>query len=172
MSHFKFYSARESIALYERSIFLCGLVVILVASFFNTFMGLVPENSIDQLLWVLYLLPVVWLLCFSVLHLYRQLKALTFCAFLIFGVFLIVLGYFEIFILLIILTWALKKKDYLVYGVSLTVFVFVFWQLYYNLQITFLAKSASIFISGIVLLALSWLLQRENKNDLVKGEKE
>lgn len=163
---------RESIALYERSIFLCVLVVILVASFFNTFMELVPENSIDQQLWVLYLLPVVWLLCFSVLHLYRQLKALTFFAFLIFGVLLIVLGYFEIFILLIILTWALKKKDYIVYGVSLTVFVFVFWQLYYNLQITFLAKSASIFISGIVLLALSWLLQRENKNDLVKGEKE
>ncbi|KRI64001.1 hypothetical protein APC62_04845 [Acinetobacter pittii] len=163
---------RESIALYERSIFLCVLVVILVASFFNTFMGLVPENSIDQQLWVLYLLPVVWLLCFSIFHLYRQLNTLTFFAFLIFGVFLIVLGYFEIFILLIILTWVLKKKDYIVYGVSLTVFVFVFWQLYYNLQITFLAKSASIFISGIVLLALSWLLQRENKNDLVKGEKE
>ncbi|PPB99933.1 DUF4401 domain-containing protein [Acinetobacter pittii] len=163
---------RETIALYERSIFLCVLVVILVASFFDTFMELLPENLIDQQVWVLYLLPVVWLLCFSVLHLYRQLKALTFFTFLIFGVFLIVLGYFEIFILLIILTWALKKKDYLVYGVSLTVFVFVFWQLYYNLQITFLAKSASIFISGIVLLALSWLLQRENKNDLVKGEKE
>lgn len=163
---------KKSIALYERSIFLFVLVVILVVSFFDTFMGLVPENSIDQQLWILYLLPVVWLLCFSVLHLYRQLNTLTFCAFLIFGVLLIVLGYFEIFILLIILTWALKKKDYLVYGVSLTVFVFVFWQLYYNLHITFLAKSASIFISGIVLLALSWLLQRENKNDLVKGEKE
>lgn len=148
------------------------LVVILVASFFDTFMGLVPENSIDQQLWVLYLLPVVLLLCFSVLHLYRQLNTLTFFAFLIFGVLLIVLGYFEIFILLIILTWALKKKDYIVYGVSLTIFVFVFWQLYYNLQIPFLTKSASIFISGIVLLALSWLLQRENKNDLVKGEKE
>ena len=78
--------------------------------FFNTFMGLASENSIDQQLWVLYLLPVVWLLCFSVLHLYRQLNTLTFCAFLIFGVLLIVLGYFEIFILLIILTWALKRK--------------------------------------------------------------
>lgn len=163
---------RKSIALYERSIFLCVLVVIVVASFFDTFMGWVPENSIDQQLWVLYLLPAVWLFCFSIFHSYRQLKALTFFAFLIFGGLLIVLGYFEIFILLIILTWALKKKDYIVYGVSLTVFVFVFWQLYYNLQITFLAKSASIFISGIVLLALSWLLQCENKNDLVKGEKE
>ncbi|NUF35338.1 DUF4401 domain-containing protein, partial [Acinetobacter oleivorans] len=71
-----------------------------------------------------------------------------------------------------ILTWALKKKDYIVYGVSLAVLVLVFWQLYYNLQITFLAKSASIFISGAVLLALSWLLHRENKDGLVEGEKE
>lgn len=163
---------RKSLALYERSIFLCVLVVILVASFFDTFMGLVPENSIDQQLWFLYLLPAIWLLYFSVFYLYRQLKAFTFFAFLIFGVLLIVLGYFEIFILFNILTWALKSKDRIVYGVSLTVFVFVFWQLYYNLQITFLAKSLSIFISGIVLLALSWLLHRENKNGLIEGEKE
>ncbi|MDR0070369.1 hypothetical protein RFX60_24525, partial [Acinetobacter sp. 11520] len=47
---------KKSIALYERSIFLCVLVVILVASFFDTFMGVVPENSIDQQVWVLYLL--------------------------------------------------------------------------------------------------------------------
>jgi len=163
---------KGSIALYERSIFLCVLAVILVASFFDTFMGLVPENSIDQHRWVLYFLPSVWLLCFSSFYLYKQLKGAAFFAFLTFGILLIALGYFEIFILLIILTWALKKKDHVVYGVSLAVFVFVFWQLYYNLQINFLAKSASIFISGVVLLALSWLLHRENKNDLVEGEKE
>lgn len=163
---------RKSLALYERSIFLCVLVVILVASFFDTFMGLVPENSIDQHRWVLYFLPSVWLLCFSVFHLYRQLQGITFFAFLIFGVLLITLGYFEIFILFTILTWALKSKDRIVYGVSLAVFVLVFWQLYYNLQITFLAKSLSIFISGVFLLALSWLLYRENKNGLIGGEKE
>lgn len=162
----------ESIALYERSIFLCVLVVILVASFFDAFMGLIPKSPIDQQLWIFYLLPSIWLLCFSIFHLYRQLHGVTFFAFLIFGILLITLGYFEIFILFIILTWALKKKDYIVYGVSLAVLVLVFWQLYYNLQITFLAKSASIFISGAVLLALSWLLHRENKDDLVEGEKE
>ena len=161
----------ESIVLYERSILLCVLAVILVASFFGTFMGLVPESSIDQQIWILYLLPSIWLLCFSIFHLYRQLQGITFFAFLIFGVVLITLGYFEIFILLIILTWALKRKDYIVYGVSLAVFVLVFWQLYYNLQITFLAKSASIFISGIVLLALYWLLHHENQRNLIEGEK-
>ncbi|MCU7698688.1 DUF2157 domain-containing protein [Acinetobacter sp. AYS6] len=163
---------KGSIALYERSIFLCVLVVILVASFFDTFMGLALDNSVDQKLGVFYLLPSLWLLCFSSFYLYKQLKGAAFFAFLTFGILLIALGYFEIFILLIILTWTLKKKDHVVYGVSLAVFVFVFWQLYYNLQINFLAKSASIFISGVVLLALSWLLHRENKNDLVEGEKE
>ncbi|MGR2827048.1 DUF4401 domain-containing protein [Acinetobacter sp. 1124_18A] len=160
-----------SIALYERSILLCVLGVILVASFFDAFVGLVPEISIDQQRWILYLLPSIWLLCFSIFHLYRQLHGVTFFAFLIFGVVLITLGYFEIFILLIILTWALKKQDYIVYGVSLAVFVLVFWQLYYNLQVTFLAKSASIFISGIVLLALYWLLHHENQRNLIEGEK-
>ncbi|EOQ62352.1 hypothetical protein F935_02305 [Acinetobacter calcoaceticus ANC 3811] len=159
------------IALYERSILLCVLAVILVASFFDAFVGLVPEISIDQQIWILYLLPSIWLLCFSIFHLYRQLQGITFFAFLIFGALLIALGYFEIFILLIILTWALKKQDYIVYGVSLAVFVLVFWQLYYNLQVTFLAKSASIFISGIVLLALYWLLHHENQRNLIEGEK-
>lgn len=161
----------KSIVQYERSIYLCVLTVVVVATFFDTFMGLVLDSSEDRQIWVLYLLPAVWLLYFSVLHLYRQLKALTFFAFLIFGVLLIVLGYFEIFILFIILTWALKKKDYIVYGVTLAVFVLVLWQLYYNLQITFLAKSASILISGLVLWALYWLLHQENQRNLIEGEK-
>ncbi|MBJ9723095.1 DUF2157 domain-containing protein [Acinetobacter calcoaceticus] len=162
---------KKSIALYERSIFLCVLVVIVVASFFDTFMGLVPESSIDWKLWVFYLLPSLWLLCFSSFYLYTQLKRAAFFAFLIFGILLIALGYFEIFILFMILTWALKEKDYIVYGVTLAVFVFVFWQLYYNLQVTFLAKSASIFISGIVVLVLYWLLHHENQRNLIEGEK-
>lgn len=162
---------KKSIALYERSIFLCVLVVIVVASFFDTFMGLVPESSIDWKLWVFYLLPSLWLLCFSSFYLYTQLKRAAFFAFLIFGILLIALGYFEIFILFMILTWALKEKDYIVYGVTLAVFVLVFWQLYYNLQVTFLAKSASIFISGIVVLVLYWLLHHENQRNLIEGEK-
>lgn len=161
----------RSIVQYERSIYLCVLAVVVVASFFDTFMGLALDDSIDLKLWIIYLLPSLWLLCFSSFYLYKQLKGTAFFAFLIFGILLIVMGYFEIFILFIILTWALKNKDYIVYGVTLAVFVLVFWQLYYNLQITFLAKSASIFISGFVLLALYWLLQHENKNDLIEGEK-
>lgn len=161
----------RSIVQYERSVYLCVLAVVVVASFFDTFMGLVLDSSEDRQMWIFYLLPSLWLLCFSIFYLYKQLHGVVFFAFLLFGVLLIALGYFEVFILFIILTWAIKKKDYIVYGVTLAVFVLVLWQLYYNLQITFLAKSASILISGLVLWALYWLLHQENQRHLIEGEK-
>jgi hypothetical protein len=161
----------KSIVQYERSIYLCVLTVVVVATFFDTFMGLVLDSSEDRQIWIFYLLPSLWLLCFSIFYLYKQLHGVVFSAFLLFGVLLIALGYFEVFILFIILTWAIKKKDYIVYGVTLAVFVLVLWQLYYNLQITFLAKSASILISGLVLWALYWLLHQENQRHLIEGEK-
>lgn len=161
----------KKIALYERSLFLSVLAVILVSSFFNTFIGLAFVDLTDRPLWFIYVLPSLWLLCFSFFYLYRQLQPLSFFAFLIFGILLIVFGYFEVFILFTILIWSLKNKDRIVYGFTLIVFAFVFWQLYYNLQLSFLAKSASILMSGIVLLALYGLLQKESKYNFIQGEK-
>ncbi|HFX6175465.1 TPA: DUF2157 domain-containing protein [Acinetobacter baumannii] len=161
----------KAVVSYKRSIFLCTLVVIWVSSFFDTFIGLAFVDSADQSLWLLYALPCVWLLCFSFFYLYRQLHGITFFAFLVFGILLIALGYFEVFILFVILTWALKNKDRIVYGVTLVVFAFVLWQLYYSLQLSFLAKSASILVSGIILLALYGLLMKEAKINCIEGEK-
>ncbi|NUF85160.1 DUF4401 domain-containing protein, partial [Acinetobacter seifertii] len=160
----------KAIVSYERSIFLCVLAVILVNSFFDSFIGLALLDSADQSLWFLYVLSSLWLLCFSFFYLYRQLHSITFFAFLTFGIVLIALGYFDVFILFVILTWALKNKDRIVYGITLLVFATVLWQLYYSLQLSFLAKSASILVSGIILLALYRLLLQEAKNNFVEGE--
>ncbi|GAA5560138.1 DUF2157 domain-containing protein [Acinetobacter seifertii] len=160
----------KAIVSYERSIFLCVLAVILVNSFFDNFIGLALLDSADQSLWFLYVLPSLWLLCFSFFYLFRQLQTITFFAFLTFGIVLIALGYFDVFILFVILTWALKNKDRIVYGITLLVFATVLWQLYYSLQLSFLAKSASILVSGIILLALYRLLLQEAKNNFVGGE--
>lgn len=160
----------KAIVSYERSIFLCVLAVILVNSFFDNFIGLALLDSADQSLWFLYVLPSLWLLLFSFFYLHRQLQTITFFAFLIFGIVLIALGYFDVFILFVILTWALKNKDRIVYGITLLVFATVLWQLYYSLQLSFLAKSASILVSGIMLLALYRLLLQEAKNNCVEGE--
>ncbi|MBJ9424407.1 DUF2157 domain-containing protein [Acinetobacter seifertii] len=155
---------------YERSIFLSVLAVVLVSSFFDNFIGLELINSVDQPFWFFYVLPSLWLLLFSFFYLYRQLQTITFFAFLFFGILLIALGYFEVFILFVILTWALKNKDRIVYGITLLVFATVLWQLYYSLQLSFLAKSASILVSGIILLALYRLLLQEAKSNFVEGE--
>ncbi|TEU28101.1 DUF2157 domain-containing protein [Acinetobacter seifertii] len=160
----------KAIVSYERSIFLCVLAVILVNSFFDNFIGLALLDSVDQSLWFLYVLPSLWLLLFSFFYLHRQLQTITFFAFLSFGIVLIALGYFDVFILFVILTWALKNKDRIVYGITLLVFATVLWQLYYSLQLSFLAKSASILVSGIILLALYRLLLQEAKNNFVEGE--
>lgn len=160
----------KGIVSYERSIFLCVLAVILVNSFFDNFIELALLDPADQSLWFLYVLPSLWLLLFSFFYLYRQLQTITFFAFLIFGIVLIALGYFDVFILFVILTWALKNKDRIVYGITLLVFATVLWQLYYSLQLSFLAKSASILVSGIILLALYRLLLQEAKNNFVEGE--
>lgn len=156
---------------YERSIFLCVLAVILVNSFFDNVIGLALLDSADQSSWFFYVLPSLWLLCFSFFYLYRQLHGITFFAFLIFAIVLIALGYFEVFILFVIVTWALKNKDRVVYGITLLVFAIVLWQLYYSLQLSFLAKSASILVSGMILLALYRLLLQEAKNNCIEGEK-
>ncbi|ONN58684.1 membrane protein [Acinetobacter genomosp. 33YU] len=160
----------KAIVSYERSIFLCVLAVILVNSFFDNFIGLALLDPADQSLWFLYVLPSLWLLLFSFFYLHRQLQTTTFFAFLIFGIVLIALGYFDVFILFVILTWALKNKDRIVYGITLLVFATVLWQLYYSLQLSFLAKSASILVSGIILLALYRLLLQEAKSNFVEGE--
>ncbi|QXB47714.1 DUF2157 domain-containing protein [Acinetobacter seifertii] len=160
----------KAIVSYERSIFLCVLAVILVNSFFDNFIGLALLDPADQSLWFLYVLPSLWLLCFSFFYLYRQLHSITFFAFLIFGIVLITLGYFDVFILFVILTWALKNKDRIVYGITLLVLATVLWQLYYSLQLSFLAKSASILVSGIILLVLYRLLLQEAKSNFVEGE--
>lgn len=160
----------KAIVAYERSIFLSVLVVVLVSSFFDNFIGLELINSVDQPFWFFYVLPSLWLLLFSFFYLYRQLQTITFFAFLFFGILLIALGYFDVFILFVILTWALKNKDRIVYGITLLVFATVLWQLYYSLQLSFLAKSASILVSGIILLALYRLLLQEAKSNFVEGE--
>ncbi|MEQ1135576.1 DUF2157 domain-containing protein [Acinetobacter seifertii] len=160
----------KAIVSYERSIFLSVVAVVLVSSFFDNFIGLELINSVDQPFWFFYVLPSLWLLLFSFFYLYRQLHSITFFAFLFFGILLIALGYFEVFILFVILTWALKNKDRIVYGITLLVFATVLWQLYYSLQLSFLAKSASILVSGIILLALYRLLLQEAKSNFVEGE--
>jgi len=68
---------------------------------------------------------------------------------------LIFYGYFDIFICLVIISWALKTQDKVIYGFALATFAVILGFLYYSLDVTFLIKSLSMFLSGLILLLLT-----------------
>ncbi|OTG93845.1 DUF2157 domain-containing protein [Acinetobacter sp. ANC 3832] len=145
---------------YQRSVLLAILMIILYSVFFefvvSNFIGLaVQHHSV-----LFYGLPVIWFTLFVCLFLLKQLNIYALIILTAFATVFIVYGYFEIFIVLSILAWAIQRQDKLIYGFSLTCLVFLLGFLYYNLQITFLVKSASIFFSGLSILALAYLLNK------------
>ncbi len=64
-------------------------------------------------------------------------------------------GYFDIFICLAIISWALKTQDKVIYGFALATFAVILGFLDYSLDVTFLIKSLSMFLSGLMLLLLT-----------------
>ena len=61
----------------------------------------------------------------------------------------------DIFICLAIISWALKTQDKVIYGFALATFAVILGFLYYSLDVTFLIKSLSMFLSGLMLLLLT-----------------
>lgn len=118
-------------------------------------------------LWANYLLPGIWLLSFCLIHrtalLQPQLWAIPALA-----AALMLFGYFEIFILLALLAWAVAYQQRLVQALSVLLLVFWLWLLYYSLSVSFLMKSLSIFLSGLAILLLAHLLA-QNSRTAVQG---
>ncbi|MDO4427644.1 MAG: DUF2157 domain-containing protein [Moraxella sp.] len=78
----------------------------------------------------------------------------------IFGGVLAILGYMELFVLLLGLLWAdIHKAKIMRYVYLLAIGLFLWW-LYYKLELSFLYKSLTIFISGILFLALAFLIKK------------
>lgn len=77
-----------------------------------------------------------------------------------FAVIMALLGYYELVVLLLGLAFALRYEDKLIYAVYLLAIVLFLWQLYYRLELDFLAKSLTIFASGLGFWVLSELLKR------------
>jgi len=77
----------------------------------------------------------------------------------IFGILLILLGYFEIFIIMLLMAWAVVYQQRLIQALTILLLIFWLWMLYYNLGLSFLLKSISIFASGILVLLLAYILK-------------
>lgn len=105
---------------------------------------------------IAYALPLLWLGLY--IGIGRQHSGLEKWLFLALGIALIAMGYFEIFLLLVLLSWSVAYPQNLVKALSIVLLIFSLWMLYYNLGLSFLLKSFSILISGVLLLAIAWML--------------
>ena len=113
-------------------------------------------RGIDEAI-IFYILPAFWLLSFVGIHL-KQFSWIQLWLIPAVGILLIVLGYFEIFIILVFMAWAMVNQQRLMQALSILLLIFWLWLLYYNLGLSFLFKSVSIFASGVLVLLLAYVL--------------
>ncbi|ENW87389.1 hypothetical protein F906_00622 [Acinetobacter pseudolwoffii] len=113
-------------------------------------------RGIDEAI-VFYILPAIWLLSFIGIHL-KQFSLTPFWLIPAAGILLIALGYFEIFIILVLMAWAMVNQQRLMQALLVLLLIFWLWLLYYNLGLSFLFKSVSILASGLLVLLLAYVL--------------
>lgn len=113
-------------------------------------------RGIDEAI-VFYILPAVWLLSFIGIHL-KQFSLTPLWLIPAVGILLIALGYFEIFIILVLMAWAMVNQQRLMQALLVLLLIFWLWLLYYNLGLSFLFKSVSIFASALLVLLLAYVL--------------
>lgn len=148
---------RKSFALWMLFIVFASVVLQIISINFLYF-----SHSPNHLLYLLidYLLPVVWLgLYIANDHKFSEMAKWLL---LILGLVLIAMGYFEIFLILALLSWAQVYQQTLVKALCILLLIFSLWLLYYNLGFSFLLKSFTIFISGVLVLGLTWMLSTIN----------
>lgn len=110
-----------------------------------------------------WLLVVLWIGVSYVLILSKQLTPISALLMSSFALIVSYLGYFEIYLLLLILAWALQQGERLVYGMSILCLIISLWMLYYRLDLSFMFKALSIFLSGMLLIGLAQIIKQQEK---------
>src|SRR5690606_14470389 len=155
-------SARHWLAsAYAKSVTLWMISILAVTAIFQCLLqfGVAQQlqpRGIDEAI-VFYILPALWLLSFVEIHL-KQFSRIQLWLIPAAGILLIALGYFEIFIILVFMAWAMVNQQRLMQALTILLLIFWLWLLYYNLGLSFLFKSVSIFASGVLVLLLAYVL--------------
>lgn len=151
-------------SMYRKTVVLWMLFIVLASvvlqTLSNNFLYFEQSNSPVAFLFIVYILPVIWL-CLYITYDQKYLGGEKWLLLLL-GMVLIALGYFEIFLLLVLISWAQVYQQTLVKALSIVLFIFSLWMLYYNLGLSFLLKSLTILLSGVLLLGITWVLSKVN----------
>ncbi|MFV5509429.1 DUF2157 domain-containing protein [Acinetobacter sp. 197] len=147
---------------YSRSIQLWSICVLAVMAVFQTLFHLdhrqITEQGAENVM-VFYILPIIWLFSFILVQ-RHQFTRHDLWLIPVLGTILIWLGYFEILVILMLMAWAIAYRQSLIQALSILLLIFWLWMLYYNLGLSFLFKSISIFASGILVLGLAHILKQ------------
>lgn len=146
---------------YAKSMNLWMISILVVTAIFQCLLqfGVAQQlqpRGIDEAI-IFYILPAFWLLSFVGIHL-KQFSRIQLWLIPAAGILLIALGYFEIFIILVFMAWAMVNQQRLMQALTILLLIFWLWLLYYNLGLSFLFKSVSIFASGVLVLLLAYVL--------------
>ncbi len=144
---------------YQKSIFLWMIAMLTGSAVVQAVTGLehwhsIGQISFDQVL-LFYILPSLLLFSF-IWQNWQQFSEKWLWLIPVLGLLLILLGYFEIFIIMLLMAWAVVYQQRLMQALSILLLIFWLWLLYYNLGLSFLFKSVSIFASGV--LCCFWLM--------------
>lgn len=151
-------------SMYRKTVVLWMLFIVLASvvlqTLSNNFLYFEQSHNRVAYLFIVYILPVIWL-CLYITYDQKYLGGEKWLLLLL-GMVLIALGYFEIFLLLVLISWAQVYQQTLVKALSIVLFIFSLWMLYYNLGLSFLLKSLTILLSGVLLLGITWVLSKVN----------
>ena len=71
---------------------------------------------------------------------------------------------------MLLMAWAVVYQERLLQGLLILLLIFWFWMLYYNLGLSFLVKSLTIFISGLMVWLVVYGLKQVKLNQ-IRGDK-
>ncbi len=150
-------------SIYQKSILLWIIAMLTGSAVVQSVTGLehwqgIGQISFDHVL-LFYVLPSLLLLSF-IWQNWQQFSEKWLWLIPVFGILLILLGYFEIFIIMLLMAWAVVYQQRLIQALTILLLIFWLWMLYYNLGLSFLLKSISIFASGILVLLLAYMLKQ------------
>lgn len=148
---------------YQKSIFLWMIAMLTGSAVVQTMTGLehwhsIGQISFDQVL-LFYIFPSLLLFSF-IWQNWQQFSEKWLWLIPVLGLLLILLGYFEIFIIMLLMAWAVVYQQRLMQALSILLLIFWLWMLYYNLGLSFLVKSLTIFISGLMVWCMVYGLKQ------------
>lgn len=157
---------------YQKSIYLWMIAMLTGSAIVQSVTGLehwqgVGQIGFDQIL-LFYILPSLLMLSF-IWQNRQQFSERWLWLIPIFGILLILIDYFEIFIIMLLMAWAVVYQQRLLQGLLILLLIFWLWMLYYNLGLSFLVKSLTIFISGLMVWLVVYGLKQVKLNQ-IRGE--